>query len=126
MIFKKKNTSEPTRMTSSADAPSPAQTLIAANYTVKGLIRGQGMIAIEGRLEGDLDVKGRVTIHERASVQGEIKAEDLDISGRVEGRLAISRQLNLHPTAFFQGSAAAGRIAMAAGARLNGDIQMIT
>ena len=124
MIFKKKTPTEPTRMTSVETSSSPDQTLIAANYTLKGKIRGQGMVDLEGRLEGDMDVQGRVTIHARASVQGEIKAEDLEIGGRVEGRLAISRQLNLHPTASFEGSAAAGRIAMAAGARLNGDIQM--
>ena len=124
MIFKKKTPTEPTRMTSVETSSSPDQTLIAANYTLKGKIRGQGMVDLEGRLEGDMDVQGRVTIHARASVQGEIKAEYLEIGGRVEGRLAISRQLNLHPTASFEGSAAAGRIAMAAGARLNGDIQM--
>ena len=124
MIFKKKTPAEPTRVTSAESSPSPEQTLIAASYTLKGSIRGPGMVDIEGRLEGDVDVQGRVTIHARASVQGEIKAEDLEIGGRVEGRLAISRQLNLHPTASFEGSAAAGRIAMAAGARLNGDVQM--
>ncbi len=126
MIFKKKTPAEPTQTTSGVESPSPDQTIIAANYTLKGRISGQGFVDIEGRLEGDLDVRGRVTVHTQASVQGEIKAEDLEIGGRVEGRLAIARKLNLHPTASFEGSAAAGRIAMAAGARLNGDVQMKT
>ena len=124
MIFKKKTPSESNRVASGTAPASPDQTLIAANYTLKGMIRGQGAVDIEGRVEGNLDVKGRVTVHERASIKGEIKAEDLEISGRVEGRLAISRQLNLYPGASFEGSAAAGRITMAAGARLNGEIQM--
>ena len=124
MIFKKKTPAESIRGASGAAPVSPVQTLIAANYTLKGTIRGQGVVDIEGRVEGELDVRGRVTVHERASIKGEIKAEDLEISGRVEGRLAISRQLDLNPSASFEGSAAAGRIAMAAGACLNGDIQM--
>ncbi len=124
MIFKKKTPSEPTRVTAGKASASPDQTRIAANYTLKGMIRGQGMVDIEGRVEGDLAVRGRGAVHEGASIKGEIQAEDLEISGRVEGRLAISRQLNLYPGASFEGSATAGRITMAAGARLNGEIQM--
>ena len=107
-----------------AMAQSAAQTLIADSYTFKGKIHGQGPVELQGRIEGHLDIRGRVCIDNNAVIQGDIKAEVLEIGGAVEGHLDITRQLTLGPTARFEGSAAAGRIDMAEGALLNGDVQM--
>ncbi|MBL0712964.1 MAG: polymer-forming cytoskeletal protein [Desulfosarcina sp.] len=124
MIWKKKTPPVPNGMTAAAVSEPVEQTVIAECYTIKGRIHGQGQVEIRGRMEGNLEIRGRVLIHAAASVQGEIKTEILEIDGHVEGRLEISQQLRLGPTARFEGSAAAVCIDMAEGARLNGDVTM--
>ena len=114
---------ETTNNTTVAVTEPVAQTFIAESYTIKGRIHGQGAIEVQGRLEGYLDIRGRVSINPTAVMQGEIKAEVVELGGAVEGQLQASQQLTLGPTARLDGSAAAGRIDMAAGARLNGDVQ---
>lgn len=124
MLWKKKNTPEPKPEATTTAATPTAATVIAENYTLKGRIHGQGPIELKGRMEGHLDIRGRVSISSGASVEGEISAEELEIGGKVEGHLEVTRQLILGPTARFAGSAAAVRIAMAEGACLNGDVRM--
>ncbi len=108
-----------------ATLATPAeQTVIADSYTIRGRIHGQGPVEVQGRMEGHLEVHGHVSIGTSASVQGEIKAEVLEIGGQVEGQLDVTQQLRLGPTSRFEGSAAAVRIAMAEGACLNGEVRM--
>ena len=123
MFWKKKDDPEIIDETAMAQAEPVEQTIIGDSYTLKGRIHGQGPIEVQGRMEGHLDIRGRVSINPTAFMQGEIKAEVVEIGGAVEGHLQVSRQLTLGPTARFEGSAAAGRINMAEGALLNGDVQ---
>ncbi len=123
MFWKKKDDPEINDETALAVAEPVEQTVIDDSYTLKGRIHGQGPIEVQGRMEGHLDIRGRVSINPTAVIQGEIKAEVVEIGGAVEGHLQVSRQLTLGPTARFEGSAAAGRIDMAEGALLNGDVQ---
>ncbi len=124
MFWKKKGPPAPGAEMNTASAIPAATTVIAENYTLKGRIHGQGPVEVQGRVEGHLDVEGRVLISVNASMQGEIKAEVLEIGGKVEGQLDVSRQLQLGPTSRFEGKAAASRIVMAEGACLNGDVCM--
>lgn len=127
MFWKKKKLPAPGAEIATPEAvPSESNgtTVIAANYTLKGRIHGQGPVEVQGRMEGYLDVEGRVLISVNASMQGEIKAEVLEIGGKVQGQLDVSRQLQLGPTSRFEGKAAAARIVMAEGACLNGDVSM--
>ncbi len=127
MFWKKKKHPAPVaEMKTPAAGPSESTdtTVIAENYTLKGRIHGQGPVEVQGRMEGELDIEGRVLISANASMQGEIKAEVLEIGGKVEGHLDVSRQLQLGPTSRFEGKAAAARIVMAEGACLNGDVCM--
>ena len=125
MFWKKKHQAQGTEMSPSTAEPSGA-TVIAENYTLKGRVHGQGPVEVQGRMEGHLDIEGRVLISVNASMQGEIKADVLEIGGKVEGQLDVSRQLQLGPTSRFEGRAAAARIDMAEGACLNGDVCMKT
>ncbi len=124
MFWKRKKNQRPVEEMVAATAVPAEQTVIADSYTLKGRIHGQGPVEVQGRLEGHLDVHGMVSITTSACVQGEIKAEELEIGGQVEGQLDISRQLRLGPRSRFEGSAAALRIDMAEGACLNGDVRM--
>jgi cytoskeletal protein CcmA (bactofilin family) len=124
MFFMKKAPKGPADTTITAKAEPVAQTLISDGYTLKGRIHGQGPVEVHGRLEGQVDIRGRVAVGSTASVAGEIKAEVLEVGGAVEGRLDISQQLILGATARVEGSAAAAGIEMAAGAFFNGDVHM--
>ena len=127
MFWKKKKHPAPgAEMDTNPSAPSvpAATTVIAENYTLKGRIHGRGPVEVQGRMEGHLDVEGRVLISVNASMQGEIKAEVLEIGGKVQGQLDVCRQLQLGPTSRVEGRAAAARIVMAEGACLNGDVCM--
>ena len=68
---------------SSKDAPP---SLISANLQIVGNLRSQGEVQIDGTVDGDVAANA-LTIGERATINGEIVADDVVVRGRVNGRI---------------------------------------
>jgi cytoskeletal protein CcmA (bactofilin family) len=80
---------------------------IGAGARVRGRIHGDGDLVVEGHVEGQLTIRGDLTIAEGASVTGEaVVAHAVTISGTLEGDVA-----------------ATGAVRIAAGARVRGNMQ---
>ena len=50
-------------------------TIIAKGITFTGVIRGEGAVQVEGRLEGEIDLKGSVTVATTGLIQGPVPAD---------------------------------------------------
>ncbi len=68
---------------STKDAPP---SLISANLQIVGNLRSQGEVQIDGTVDGDVAANA-LTIGERATINGEIVADDVVVKGRVNGRI---------------------------------------
>ena len=68
--------------------PQPQDnTVIAKGITFTGVIEGEGIVQIEGRLEGEIKLKGSVTVATTGEVQGPITADAVRVAGDVTGSI---------------------------------------
>ncbi|MCI8303496.1 MAG: polymer-forming cytoskeletal protein [Lawsonibacter sp.] len=100
-------------------------TIIAKGITVTGVIRGEGNVQIEGRLEGEVDLKGGITVAVSGTVQGPIVADAVRVAGEVTGSITAREHLCLERTGAIHGDVATSSLIVENG-RLDGSSTMLT
>lgn len=105
--------------------PKPqSTTVIAQGITFTGVVRGEGNVQIEGRLEGEIDLQGGVTVANGGSVQGPITADAVRVAGEVEGSITAREHLCLERTGSIHGDVATASLMIENG-RLDGSSKML-
>jgi excisionase family DNA binding protein len=82
-------------------------------------------LRINGKFEGNLEVKGSLTIGHTASVFADITGDSIIIGGRVKGKVTAKEALILLPTAIMEGDIYPARLNIAEGAILQGRCSML-
>ena len=100
-------------------------TVIAKGITFTGVLRGEGNVLIEGRLEGEVDLGGGVTVAASGVVQGPIIADTVRVAGNVEGSITARDHLCLERTGGIHGDVATASLIVENG-RLDGSSTMLT
>lgn len=95
-------------------------TVIGENSVVVGRIAGEGDLVIDGRVEGEIDVTGDITVGGTGMVGASLAARNLVISGAVRGDLVARESIRLEDGARVVGDVKAPRIAIAPGALVRG------
>ena len=62
-------------------------TVVGQGMFLRGSIRGEGDLEIRGRIEGDVEVVGEVTIGDGALVKADVTARRITVRGAVAGNL---------------------------------------
>jgi cytoskeletal protein CcmA (bactofilin family) len=83
-----------------------------------GRIQGEGALAIEGTLRGDVSVTGPLEIRDGASVQGNVHAESLLVQGTLTGDVQARGPIAIGPEAIVRGSLSGSRVSIDVGARV--------
>ncbi len=95
-----------------------------ASIVIKGELSAQEDVAIGGRLEGSIHVKGhRVTVSPGAAVVADIDAAEIVVAGQVLGTAVASRRIELTATADMEGELHAPAISVADGAVFQGQVE---
>lgn len=100
-----------------------ASSVIGPETVVHGSVRGQGSLEILGRVEGDVQVSGDVSIGESGAVRGSISATTISVSGAVQGDLRGSSAVLIERGGKVVGDLAAPRIGIASGALVRGNVR---
>ncbi|BCA54699.1 hypothetical protein W02_18390 [Nitrospira sp. KM1] len=95
-------------------------TLLAKGVQLRGEIRVEGTVRIDGRLEGEIHTKGQVIIGEDGLVQGTISAGTVVSSGRIKANVTALERVQLLKTATLIGEIHAPLLMMEEGAKLQG------
>lgn len=85
---------------------SAGEAVIGRATRVKGRISGDGDLVVEGAVEGDIAIRGDVTIAEGARGASNVEAQAVTVRGELEGDVRAS-----------------GVVRIEAGARVRGDVQ---
>jgi len=94
---------------------------IGRGARVRGRIHGDGDLVVEGHVEGDLAIRGDLTIAEGASVTSKVvEAQTVTIAGTLEGDLAASGPVRLVAGARVRGNLRGSAVAIDDGARFSG------
>lgn len=97
-----------------------SETIVGASVKLKGNLRSDGDILIEGVVTGDLKTKGAVVVGESASVVANIKAQNVAISGVVQGNIDVADRLEITSSGKVIGDIAANVLSIAPGASFSG------
>jgi cytoskeletal protein CcmA (bactofilin family) len=95
-------------------------TLLAKGVLIKGEIRVEGTVRIDGRLEGDIHTKGTVVIGEDGVVQGTISTGTLINSGKIKATVTAAERVQLLKTGILIGEIHTPSFAMEDGAKFHG------
>src|SRR5687768_10309433 len=98
-------------------------TVIGQGIFLRGSIRGDGDVEIRGRIEGDVEVAGEVTIGEGALVKADVSARRIVVRGAVAGNLTGEDGVRLEEGARVVGDLRGAGIGIAEGALLRGNVQ---
>ena len=99
-------------------------TLLAKGVHLKGEIRVEGTVRIDGRLEGEIHTKGQVIVGEDGLVQGTIAAGTVVSSGRIKATVTAVERVQLLKTAVLIGEVHAPVLMMEEGAKMQGTTDM--
>jgi cytoskeletal protein CcmA (bactofilin family) len=100
-----------------------AGSVIGPDTVVHGNVRGQGSLEILGRVDGDVQLTGDVSVGEGGAVRGNISAATISVSGAVQGDLRASAAVLVERGGRVLGDLAAPRIGIASGALVRGSVR---
>lgn len=78
-------------------------TLIGAGAFIKGDLRLEGFIRLDGDIDGNVETSGRIIIGEQARIRGNIRALSAAVNGIVEGDITAPEGITLFSTASVRG-----------------------
>lgn len=113
---------------SSTDTKSTAEdrnTIIGQNISIEGSIRGEENIVLEGHIKGDIELeKHDFIVASKGRFEGEIRAQNVNISGLVMGNVKTKGKVELTKEADFIGDIRAKNFLMEEGAYFKGSIEL--
>ncbi|MGH7284729.1 MAG: bactofilin family protein, partial [Polyangiaceae bacterium] len=97
--------------------------ILGRSTHVRGRVTGAASVEIAGRVDGEVDVSGDVTVESGGLVGANVSGRRLVIRGAIKGDLTGSESIALEDGAKVVGDVRAPRIAIAQGALLRGYVQ---
>ena len=105
-----------------ADAPRPgSETLIGSDVTIKGEMSFDGSMRIEGKVEGKIQSKGKVSFGQGAQITAEVSVGEAKIEGTFKGNLTAAQRIELASTAPVMGDVRSTKLVIAEGATFVGN-----
>jgi cytoskeletal protein CcmA (bactofilin family) len=98
--------------------------VIAKNTIIVGEIKSDGDFRIDGTLEGNLIIKGKVIIGATGIVKGNIEASSADTEGETSGQLKVIKTLTVKANAKIFGDVVVGKLSIEPGATFNASCVM--
>jgi cytoskeletal protein CcmA (bactofilin family) len=138
-VFKKKDeanrTGKPgyqhdrTPTTSTSSQPdtrisSSPTSIIGKTIFVKGSIFSDEEVFIEGKIEGQLNIKHRVVVGKGGIVNADIEAREVIVKGTVNGNVKGNYKVEIVPDGVVNGNIVSRRVVLAEGAIFKGNIDM--
>jgi cytoskeletal protein CcmA (bactofilin family) len=97
---------------------------IGRTARVVGRLSGDGDLVVEGRIEGELSLRGDLHVAEGGYVAAPVEAGDLLVEGIVDGDVESRGAVVVRQTGTLRGAIRASRVGLDEGARFSGRIEM--
>lgn len=97
-----------------------SKNLLSADVEIKGSIKFQNDLTIDGKVEGEISSPGNLTVGENAEIRGEIKTKSVSVHGKVHGNITVDERCELKARAVLQGDLKATRLVIEDGATFVG------
>ena len=94
--------------------------VLSSDVEIKGSIKFQKEMMIDGKVEGEIHSDGVLTIGENADIRGEIKTKSITVYGKVQGNITVGERCELKSRCTLQGDLKAARLVIEEGATFIG------
>jgi cytoskeletal protein CcmA (bactofilin family) len=98
--------------------------IIAKDLTVVGNLTSEGVVKIEGTVEGVIRAAIQVLVAPGAVVRGDLHTAEAIIGGRIEGTVHASDRVEVQSSAAIEGDVVTRRIVVLEGGTVNGAVTM--
>ncbi len=98
---------------------------ISNGTQIKGDIIAQGDFRLDGRLDGNIQLNGKLVVGENGTIKGNVVCQNANIIGRVDGNISVKEVLTLHATAVVKGDILINKLAIEPGASFSGTCRML-
>ena len=105
---------------SPATAASERHNYLDRGSRVSGKLHFDGIVTIDGQVDGEITAKDGLVIGENAVVTAQLNASTVVVAGKVSGDITASQRLELRPSAKVVGNLASPILVIHEGASLEG------
>ncbi len=98
--------------------------LIGVGTQIIGDIISSGDVRIDGTLNGNVKLNGRLVIGPNGKIEGNVICQNADISGEIKGTVEVVEMLALKATAKILGDMITGKLSIEPGAVFTGSCNM--
>ena len=103
---------------------SEVVSIIAPGMKVVGDCSSDGIVRIEGRVDGLIKAAKSVVVGKEGVVKGDIETQDLIVAGRVSGTITAQSRVELQASCHVEGDIRSRRIKLDEGGRVDGRLHM--
>ena len=96
--------------------------IIGEGATIKGEIKEENEIIIQGNVDGDIECKDLI-VGKTGSVKGKIKADTLYVEGSIEGEINVRELLKLMSSSHISGKITYGSLQINEGGKIVGELE---
>ncbi len=100
--------------------PADSKNFLSADVEIKGSIHFKTDLTFDGKLEGEIESPGMLTLGEHAEVTGEIRTRSITVHGKVLGNITVEERCELKGFAELIGDLKASRLVIEGDATLIG------
>jgi cytoskeletal protein CcmA (bactofilin family) len=94
--------------------------ILSADVEIKGSIKFQNELTVDGKVEGEITSTGVLTVGENSEIKGEIKTKSVTVLGKVHGNITVEERCELKARAVLYGDLKATRLVIEEGATFVG------
>ena len=99
---------------------SKMSSIIGPNFEINGDINVDGDIIVYGKVRGNVICNGLITLSKEATIVGNIKTYNADISGTIDGDLEAKEKISLSSSSILKGDISASILVIEDGSTFNG------
>ena len=103
-----------------SEIPPNTKNVLASDVEIKGSIKFQNDLTIDGKVEGEIVSPGVLVVGENAEIRGEIKTKGVTVLGKVHGNITVEERCELKSHAVLHGDLKAARLVIEDGATFVG------
>ena len=103
-----------------ADITTNQKNLLSADVEIKGSIKFLNELTVDGKVEGEINSAGILTVGENSEIKGEIKTKSVTVYGKVHGNITVEDRCELKGRASLYGDLKATRLVIEDGATFVG------
>lgn len=106
----------PSNVQRSGASPGNTRNVLSSDVEIKGTVKFSHDLIVDGKIEGDIQSSGNLTVGENARLKAEIKTGTIIVYGKVHGNMTATDKVELKASAEVVGDIKAKILTIEAGA----------